>query len=323
MMREDRINDDGAETSADGDDPQPDEHSSEHDEDRTAKLQTERSEEREREDDEFIPVIVKRTDEVRRHPDDVLQAAIDEGAEQLERPTLSLWLSSILAGLIVGISVMAVAIMTMATSELTAEMGQRLLTALMYPLGFVLCLMSGSELFTEHTATAVYPVLDRRASVVRLFRLWIIVATGNLIGVLLCAVLLTQANDVVLAGGGYVTVAEHVVAARGVPLLTSAVIAGWLMALGAWLIVATPPTLSQLVCVYIVTFLIGVGDLHHSIVGAGELFAGMLMGASVSIEAGLRFVALALVGNLVGGSVFVAILNYGHIRQTRAVASSD
>lgn len=69
-----------------------------------------RQEERKAEDKDYIPVINKRTDEKRRHPDDALQNAIDEGLEQLNRPTLSLILSAIAAGLIVGFSAMAVAV---------------------------------------------------------------------------------------------------------------------------------------------------------------------------------------------------------------------
>jgi formate/nitrite transporter FocA (FNT family) len=34
----------------------------------------------------------------------------------------------------------------------------------------------------------------------------------------------------------------------------------------------------------------------------------------------LRFVALAVAGNLVGGSLFVAVLNYGHIRKSREIS---
>lgn len=40
---------------------------------------TERSREREVEDEDYIPVIIKRTDESVRHPDDVLENAIDHG----------------------------------------------------------------------------------------------------------------------------------------------------------------------------------------------------------------------------------------------------
>ncbi len=285
----------------------------------TSKTRTERSEERDLEDRHFTPVIVKRTDESRRHPDDVLETAISEGSEQLKRSFLSLALSSIAAGLIVSFTAMAVAVVTEAVAGIESPMIRRLLVALVYPLGFVLCLMSGSQLFTEHTATAVYPVLDGRSPFLRLLRLWVVVAVGNVLGTLISAVLLWGAEDAIQGEAGYRLVAQHLVAVRAWPLLCSAVIAGWLMALGGWLIMATPPTLSQIVCVYIVTFLIAIGGLHLSIAGAAEVFAGMCIADAISLPQALRFIGYALLGNLAGGSLFVAVLNYAHIRQTRAV----
>ncbi len=44
-------------------------------------IQTERSIERDREDERYVPVIIKRSDQFTRHPDDVLEAAILEGEE--------------------------------------------------------------------------------------------------------------------------------------------------------------------------------------------------------------------------------------------------
>lgn len=274
--------------------------------------------ERRREDESFVPVIVKRTDESRRHPDDVLRSAIDEGKEQLDRPLVSLSLSAVAGGLMLGFTAMAVAVVTVATVEIAPAL-QRLATALVYPLGFVICLMSGAELFTEHTATAVYPVLDRRSTVRRLLRLWAAVFVGNLVGAGVSAGFLAVADDVVSAHAGYIELGQHLIAFDFTALLTSAMMAGWLMALGGWLILATPPAVSQLASIYIVTFLIGLGDLHHSIAGAVELFTAMLVGADVSTAGALRFLSIALLGNLIGGVVFVAVLNYAHIRRTRTV----
>ncbi len=285
--------------------------------DQVEKVQ-ERRLERLEEDQAFVPVIVKRTDESRRHPDDVLVAAIAEGLEQLCRPALSLGLSSIAAGLILGFTAMAVAVATVSAAPLDDwPMLGRLFVALVYPLGFVICLSSGAELFTEHTATAVYPVLDRRASVKRLLRLWSIVIGGNLVGAILSAGLLTLADPVVGARSGYIEIGRHLVEFSTLPLMVSAILAGWLMALGAWLILATPPTVSQIVSIYIVTFLIGVGGLHHSIAGSVEMFTALLMSSEFTIAQSARFIGLALVGNLIGGSLFVAVLNYAHIRETR------
>ena len=124
---------------------------------------TERAQERAREDECYTPVIVKRTDEAFRHPDDILQDAINTGLEQIKRPFISLALSSFAAGLILAFTVMAVGVITTLCLPYDNPLLLRLLGAAVYPLGFVLCIMSGTELFTEHTATAVYPVLDKKA----------------------------------------------------------------------------------------------------------------------------------------------------------------
>ena len=251
---------------------------------------TDRSLERIAEDSTWVPVIVKRTDEARRHPDDVLMAVIEEGLEQLSRPTFSLGLSAVAAGLILGFTAMAVAVVSVAAQPLADwPMIERLAVALVYPLGFVVCLMSGAELYTEHTATAVYPVLDRKARFGSLLRLWITIVVGNLLGAFVSASLMIGADSVIGAREGYIEIGRHLVEFPSMALLLSAVLAGWLMALGAWLIMATPPTVSQIVSIYIVTFLIGLGGLHHSIAGAVEIFAAVLASDEFAISEVTRF----------------------------------
>lgn len=283
-----------------------------------APKETERARERIAEDDQYVPVILKRTDEARRHPDDVLELAIFEGAEQLERRFLSLLLSAIAAGLILGFSVLAVGVMKSEVAGTPLEQFDRLLVALVYPLGFIVCIMSGTQLFTEHTATAVYPILDGRVKAPKMFRLWGVVLLGNLIGAFISACLLTWNDGVIQARHGYLEIGQHLVEFSSLSLLGSAVIAGWIMAQGAWLIMATPPALSQIVCIFVVTFIIGLGELHHSIAGSVEVFTALLMGAEFGVGDAARFLLLAVLGNLIGGSGFVALLNYSHVRKTQA-----
>lgn len=280
---------------------------------------TERSIERGQEDEEFIPVIIKRTDQAVRHPDDVLENAIDHGLEQLKRSILSLALSSMGAGLILGFTVMAVAVMSTLTAPLGNPMFLRLSMAVVYPLGFIVCIMVGTQLFTEHTATAVYPVLSGKADLKKLGRLWAIVIVGNLIGAAFSAGLLTLSEEVIRAHDGYVHLGRHLLDYSAGPLLISSMLAGWLMALGGWLVLVTSPALSQMFCIYTVTFLIGLGGLHHSIAGSVELFAYIFMGGPVTAHEGFRFLGIALLGNTIGGSVFVACFNYIHIRKTQEI----
>jgi len=273
----------------------------------------ERSKERVKESSEYVPVIIKRTDETLRHPDDILEKAIEEGLEQLVRPGLSLFLSAIAAGMIICFTVMAVGVMTTIVGDLDSGFN-RILVALVYPLGFILCILSGTQLFTEHTATAFYPILDKRANLTVMLKLWAIVISGNLFGGLISAGLLSAADDVIHAADGYLVIAQHMLAYEYSTLLVSAILAGWLMALGAWTILSTSSTASQILCIYIVTFVIGVGGLHHSIAGSVELFVALFTSNAIAVSDIAITIAVILLGNAFGGSVFVALLNHGHIR---------
>jgi formate/nitrite transporter FocA (FNT family) len=273
----------------------------------------ERGKERIKESNDYVPVIVKRVDETFRHPDDILEMAISEGLEQLERPALALFFSSIAAGMIICFTVMAVGVMASIVGDLDTGFN-RILVAAVYPLGFVLCILSRTQLFTEHTATAFYPVLDKRAKLQTMLRLWAIVIAGNLTGGLISAGLLGAADGVIHAADGYLIIAQHMLTYDNGTLFVSAILAGWLMALGAWTILSTCSTASQIMCIYIVTFVIGVGGLHHSIAGSVELFVALFTSNSLNISDVVRAIGIILLGNAVGGSIFVALLNHSHIR---------
>ncbi len=277
---------------------------------------TKRSVERQEEDDRFVPVIIKRTDQAKAHPDDILERAISEGLEQIKRPVFSLLLSAIVAGIIVGFSAMAVGIVTQMLPNDLSPYLKRLIVAFFYPLGFIMCILSGNQLFTEHTATAAYPLFDQRAKFGKVLRLWLVVLGGNFIGTIFLSSLLVLSEPVLQASQGFLEVAHHIIDYSHDTLLISSIVAGFLMAMGGWLVLAAPPQMSQIMSIYIVTFLIGLGGFHHSIAGSAEVFLGWLHGAHYSLSNMLTFLSTIVIGNLVGGFVFVAAFNYAHIRQT-------
>lgn len=276
---------------------------------------SERQVERKQEDSEFQPVIIKRIDQARRHPDDILESAVEEGVMQYHRTKYSLLLSAIAGGLVMGITVLSVAFGYALGEELSNPLLQRVLQALFYPIGFIICILGGSQLFTEQTATALYPALDRKCSVVSFFLVLFVVLTGNLLGAASIAYVMTSVSLEPTMAQAFVHIGEEFFNATTGHLLWSSILAGWLMALGGWMVVALPNSTSQLICIYLVTFVIGIGKFHHSIAGAGEVFAYMFVKESPEFWLGVRSILWAVVGNVIGGSVFVALLNYGHIRE--------
>lgn len=81
-----------------------------------------------------------------------------------------------------------------------------------------------------------------------------------------------------------------------------------MMGIAAWLVTSARDTISRIVLVALITGSIGFLGLHHSIVGNIEVFAALLYGNTVSILSYLTFLVVVLVGNTVGGVVFVAVL---------------
>ena len=280
-------------------------------------ITTSRTIERLQEDEEYVSVIVKRNDEAVRHPDDILEKAIEEGVEQHSRSRPSLFLSALAAGLILGFAGMCVALVNGIVPAQSSLALNRVATALVYPLGFIICIMSGTQLFTEQTATAVYPVLDKRSPLKGLISLWVVVLAGNLVGTFISSLLIYMSENVILANGGFIAVYEHLLEYSSLEVFMSAILAGWLMAQGGWLVMATPPASSQIICIYIVTFVIGLGGLHHSIAGSAEIFSGLLHSKDPNYIASIEFLLSAILGNLIGGSFFVGVLNYGHIRKAQ------
>ena len=63
----------------------------------------------------------------------------------------------------------------------------------------------------------------------------------------------------------------------------------------------------------ICTFPIGMGHLPHCVAGNIEIIAGMLAGADITVLQWAQFLTITTVGNVVGGVVFVSLLNYSHV----------
>ncbi len=189
-----------------------------------------------------------------------------------------------------------------------------LLLALSYPLGFVFVIIGREELFTEQTTIAVIPVLSKKKKPGSLLRLWGIVLSGNLIGcfVFSCILALLPVEMRIVKQSAYQHIAAEIPHYQWNVLLGSAIFAGWLMGLLAWLVSSTQETISRLLLIILVTFVIGIAGLHHCIVGSVELFVAMLTGNTISVMDYLHFLIFAVTGNIIGGAVFVAALKVSH-----------
>lgn len=245
----------------------------------------------------------------------ILEQEIAEGLGEIRRSTSGLFISGLSAGLDVGFSLFLMAVIYTAANGNLPEAVVQILVANMYAVGFIFVVIGRSELFTEHTALATLPVLNGNATIGALMRLWGVVYLANLLGATIFAALATTIGPSlgVIEPYAFGEIAHHVVDHTWWVILLSAVLAGWMMGLLSWLVAAGRDTISQIFVVWLVTTAIGLGRLHHSIVGTVEVLAGIFAGQGITFADFGHFLLWTTIGNSIGGVVFVAVIKYGHV----------
>ncbi len=250
----------------------------------------------------------------------ILYHEIMEGIDALERPVGALFISGLSAGLDIGFSLFLMAVVhTLADGGFSGP-AVRLLVANMYAVGFIFVVLGRAELFTEQRTLAVLPVLNGRASLGALARLWATVYVANLFGAAAFAALAVAIGPSlgVIEPRTFAAIARPLVDHPGVVMLGSAVLAGWLMGLLSWLVAAGRDTISQIVLVWLIATVIGLARLNHVVVGTVEVLAGVFSGQEITAADYGHFLLWTTLGNILGGSFFVALIKYSFAIQGKS-----
>lgn len=189
-----------------------------------------------------------------------------------------------------------------------------------YPIGFILVIIGRNQLFTENTLEPVIPLLEDHdlRTLKLMLRLWAIVLLGNLLGALAFALL--AARTAMLRPElqpQLLYMSREATSGDFGHVFYLAIFAGWLIALTAWLVAATERTLAQIVLIWLTIAPISAFGFRHSIAGSVEAFYLAAVGGTGWGSALGGFVAPAVLGNIVGGVLFVALLNHGQVAAER------
>jgi formate-nitrite transporter family protein len=239
----------------------------------------------------------------------VLHEAIRKEAEdELARPATSLAWSGLAAGLSMGFSLVAQGLLR---SHLPDTEWRPLIEKLGYSVGFLIVILGRQQLFTENTLTPILSLFTRRdlPTLANVARLWGIVLVTNLLGALIFA--LVVAHTAALppdAKTAFTELGNEAVRGSFGGILLRAIFSGWLIALLVWLLPGAET--ARVPVIVLMTFLVGLGQFPHAIAGAIEVLYVVSEG-DVSIAHFLGgYLVPTLIGNIIGGVVLVAALNY-------------
>ena len=234
----------------------------------------------------------------------------DNARDELKRSVLSLSISGFAGGIFMGFSGLGVAI---STALLGSTAMSLFIAQMFYPIGFIIVILGRAQLFTENTLYPVALSLAEHRHFKRTLRLWGIVLVANVAGA--CAFALLVARTPALSPE-FLSQLAHIglesVQRAPSSIFWSAVVAGWMIAMVAWLVSASHSITGSVMVIWALTFLIGLGHFAHCIAGSGEVLTAVLT-HQVAWSGYFRWLALAVAGNISGGVIIVTLLEYGQV----------
>jgi formate/nitrite transporter FocA (FNT family) len=245
----------------------------------------------------------------------ILEREMENALREIHRPPGGVFLSAFAAGLNLSFGALFMGMALTFSGGFESTLVQQTVLAGLSSIAFLFVVVGQTELFTAHSTMAILPVLDGRASVTGLGRVWGVTYVGNLLGCAVFSVLLAALGPAmgVVEPAAFETLSSSLLPFPWWVVLLSGVVAGWLMGLVTWLSAASRDTVGRILFVLLVTATIGFGPFHHSILGTTEVLTSILLLGDVGVADLAHFLVWTTLGNAVGGSVFVGLLNYGHV----------
>ncbi|TVY62743.1 putative formate transporter [Lachnellula suecica] len=187
----------------------------------------------------------------------------------------------------------------------------RSISAAFFPVGLVMVMLTGADLFTSYVLFSTVALLHRRISVLDLLKTWFVSFFGNLAGMLFFMAVLTGYGGTFSTGGYHtetlafattkvVTPGWHQIFLRGI-------LANWLVTMAVFLSISAREIISKIFAIWMpVMCFVGLGTDH---VIANMYFIPMaIFEGSTDISVGYyiwKSMIPSALGNIVGGGLFV------------------
>lgn len=247
------------------------------------------------------------------------------GAAKAGRDSVALIVLGVLAGAFVALGAIFMTVVLTGAGELPWGVA-RLLAGLVFSLGLILVIVGGAELFTGDSLMIV-ACASRRISIAALLRAWFLVYVGNIGGALGTAVLVFLAGQHGFAGGGVGQTALAIASAKAalptIQLFFLAALCNVLVCLAVWMSFGAHSTSDKIMVVIPPIAAFVAAGFEHSIANLYFLPYGLAIKAWAGSEfwvaigqsaadypkltavGALHNIAVATIGNLVGGSLMV------------------
>ncbi len=190
---------------------------------------------------------------------------------------------------------------------------QKLLSGCVFPVGLILVVVLGAELFTGNNALLVPAFMKSRCSMWVMLKNWAIVYVGNFVGAIAITWALVYACGLTAAEPYHTSIigiAQAKVSMSWLTVFLKGIGANWCVCLAVWLALSGHNLVEKVVgCWFPVMAFVALG-YEHSIANMFFIPLGMMEGADVTVAQALWCNLIpATLGNIVGGALLVGAVH--------------
>lgn len=261
-----------------------------------------------------------------KSPADTAKACVGIAALKETAPLSNLLILSFLAGAYIAFGGLLAEVVTGGAVAGGVPVGlNKLIFGAVFPVGLMLVVIAGSELFTGNCMYMPFGLLTGKASIMGTIRNWIGSWIFNLVGALFVAYFLAVASGILTAPpweAGALTIAktkalggaQFVAAGKTVTSLSwdkvfwRAIGCNWLVCLAVYLAIASDDIIGKILGIWFPIFAFVAIGFEHVVANMFFIPVGIFLGGVTWSQFFINNMIPATLGNIIGGAIFVAAL---------------
>jgi len=249
-------------------------------------------------------------------PAQIAMRVREVGVTKATMPVLTMFALAILAGAFIALGALFYTVTVTTGNDATVPFGLlRLAGGVTFSLGLVLVVVGGAELFTGNNLIAM-AWASGRVTTQQVMRNWGWVYLGNLVGAVGTAVLVWLAGVHTMSNGAVgetmVQIARSKIALDPVSALARGVLCNVLVCLAVWLCMGARSVADKILAILFPISAFVACGFEHSVANMYFLPIGIMLAAGgpapLSVLGALSNLVLVTIGNILGGTLMVALI---------------
>lgn len=243
-------------------------------------------------------------------PDEIALATIEAGTKKANLPFYKMILLGILAGIFIGFGAHGSLTVMQTLKEIDIGL-MKLLGAVVFPVGLMLVVIAGAELFTGNNLMAL-ALMSKRITFSKILKNWVFVYLGNFIGSVLLVFLIYKSG---LVSDNIKDLSINIALSKINLTFSQALIRGILcnilVVLAVWMATGSKDISSKIFAIWFPIMLFVLAGYEHSVANMFYIPLGKLLGANIKwSEMLIKNLIPVTIGNILGGAIFVCGFYY-------------